>query len=270
MYIKLLDTFIKSIDIVSLFLILTTVHQSSQSEEVPSNVLRDQKSQTSSDTVQTAIDGNESRYATQNVEDYVTVSTVLLDHTADITKTSLPGEENVPLSNLKGVHYKQDKSTFFNKDTRRNNSNDRPMHSEAISSIELLNDIITASSKLGLRENNQKRFAKSDTEIFYEQELERAKPRNSKYVAALDSDAKYFYQKMRIPFELELQNEKNQYEILNLMNYVASKYLSECVNIILYDEYYEKKLTFLRHILKSYPTNHINGKIAEDSETTSK
>ena len=50
--------------------------------------------------------------------------------------------------------------------------------------------------------------------------------------------------------------------VIELLNYIAKRYLFHCVSSILYDDFYEKQYHLLQALLSTYPLTYIHGKIS--------
>lgn len=51
--------------------------------------------------------------------------------------------------------------------------------------------------------------------------------------------------------------------VIELLNYIAKRYLFHCISLILYDDFYEKQYHLLQALLSTYPLTYIHGKISK-------
>ena len=51
--------------------------------------------------------------------------------------------------------------------------------------------------------------------------------------------------------------------VIELLNYIAKRYLFHCISLILYDDFYEKQYHLLQALLNTYPLTYIHGKISK-------
>jgi hypothetical protein len=51
--------------------------------------------------------------------------------------------------------------------------------------------------------------------------------------------------------------------VIELLNYIAKRYLFHCISLILYDDFYEEQYHLLQALLSTYPLTYIHGKISK-------
>jgi len=81
---------------------------------------------------------------------------------------------------------------------------------------------------------------------------------------------KILVKKMKLTSEHRLasncKNASNSVQtapVIELLNYIAKRYLYHCISLILYDEFYEKQYHLLQALLSTYPLTYIHGKISK-------
>jgi hypothetical protein len=81
---------------------------------------------------------------------------------------------------------------------------------------------------------------------------------------------KILVEKMKLTSEHRLasncKNASNSVQtppIIELLNYIAKRYLFRCISLILYDDFYEKQYHLLQALLSTYPLTYIHGKISK-------
>jgi hypothetical protein len=91
-------------------------------------------------------------------------------------------------------------------------------------------------------------------------------------VAAAQQPAlvKILVEKMKLTSEHRLasncKNASNSVQkppVIELLNYIAERYLFHCIPLILYDDFYEKQYHLLQAIFNTYPLTYIHGKISK-------
>jgi len=82
--------------------------------------------------------------------------------------------------------------------------------------------------------------------------------------------AKVLVEKMKLTSEHRLasncKNASNSVQtppVIELLNYIAERYLYHCISLILYDEFYEKQYHLLQALFSTYPVTYIHGKISK-------
>ena len=81
---------------------------------------------------------------------------------------------------------------------------------------------------------------------------------------------KILVEKMKLTSEHRLssncKNTSNSAQtppVIELLNYIAKRYLYHCISLIFYDEFYEKQYHLLQALLSTYPLTYIHGKISK-------
>ena len=81
---------------------------------------------------------------------------------------------------------------------------------------------------------------------------------------------KILVEKMKLTSEHRLSSNCNNASnsvqtppVVELLNYIAKRYLFQCISLILYDDFYEKQYHLLQALLSTYPLTYIHGKISK-------
>jgi len=60
-----------------------------------------------------------------------------------------------------------------------------------------------------------------------------------------------------------VSNSVQKPPVIELLNYIAERYLFHCISLILYDDFYEKQYHLLKALFSTYPVTYIHGKISK-------